>query len=1553
MQVVNAALQAELNKGQINPITLVDLYEFYPSDYVPHAVNGFEPASAIETFAAEAITWNGIAYMREAVSRGDIVRNMAEKTNSVSTTFSNISRYLATLAQSQAIEGLFLVIRCVAPSVTTDSLVLFVGRCDKPSDIDKKTFSLSARQDFGNINQELPPRLFTADDPEGRVPDDPLYEGIRLAAINGTFGLPVTKPSTSFFGRLFGKTKTSDETRQWSSFDNTPYGSVLPLIFGRCQMELIPILFADIGFFLIGVWVIGEGRVDTFANVTVRDDRLILATTESHFGDPGGTLTNATKTSGPISQGYLSKTAYVVLSMTGSEKETVDEAPPVTALVRGVRIPLPDSSGVFGTAAWSDNPVAIARFILTDPRLVGIDPGFMEDSVNYQTYLHCDESMIDDSNGELTLLPQADLAQAGVGIQRFRATGIIDAKFVRYHLLGEVIDPPEHELPPIDPFDPGDIPTTFAITRILRKRYTANFPLTERVRAVDVLYKVVNPTAKLFLRVNKKGRYEIRTEKPSDATMLRSATAVGATALPILDATPWKTGPDLLTGRILVGFGLTTSEVRNVSTADFSTSGNSVTLVTAVTGTITATRSGATLTGGSVTVQASGTVTIGGTITAGNTVTVTIDGIEVVYTISADDTTSTVAAIITQLINATPQLRRYIAATWLVGSPTIVTIKCKHGALNLDSALLKAHTAPIADPTAAPSLPAGSAGALAAGTYLLAYADVNANGKTALSPAAETVLTANRQINVSALALVGTSRNWYMSDAPGSVYLKFVVNGSGAAFSINALPLAGAAIPQDYNTTGEELIRIAMSFATNSQDVFPVWPASTLLILNDIYLPTVPNGHKYQVTTAGTTAATEPTWPTAAGGTVVNGGVTFTEIGSTVLQQAGLTRANIVKDSYKWPLGSRQSSVNQIKGNYRDANNDFALTPFKVNDPLHQAQVNKIYPLEADFSAVDNYHQMIRLANWLLAKNREGDWFNSLETGPAGLVLEEGDPICASDDSGGLVNVVTRIEELRIKPNHNVSIAQARKYSTLMFADEVGADTIPVPTTLRYTQTVDSIIEFIDSFPIRDEDGLVIGFYVAVSRDLATEGDWRGWTLWADYGDGYLQIAQGDIPAIMGTATTTLGTVTDPSVFDRVSTVEFTLKYGPPTGFTAPFTSVTESELLANPRRNLFRIGNEYVRAATITSLGGQSYRLSVFLRGRFGTNTTELTHSASEKVIFLDGSEVLVKIDPVRLGTAYNYKAVTVNQDVADATPVSFTWNGGTTKPLPPSGLRGERDSDDNLLILWNRQSRIAPGLRPFSDVPLAEEIEKYLVEIYDGATLERSMVAITGMNLPALMVGTDGTPAGTSKNSIEQLGPAFTGRTVQRIEATGNFYEAEMQSGPSPSFEISQFGFIAPNADWTNTALTNTAFDLLVNYSVSDLGGGVKRSQFLVYERGVLAGTYNYDGSAYLVKPRLRVLLQSGEFRVYLNWTSASSVPIHVTGIAPTPPYIVGVHCSGTNFAYLKEAIMTISPQPATVYSAAQATVDGLTPAGPTKIRVKQVSAILGPGGYSEANL
>lgn len=73
------------------------------------------------------------------------------------------------------------------------------------------------------------------------------------------------------------------------------------------------------------------------------------------------------------------------------------------------------------------------------------------------------------------------------------------------------------------------------------------------------------------------------------------------------------------------------------------------------------------------------------------------------------------------------------------------------------------------------------------------------------------------------------------------------------------------------------------------------WVASTAYALNDAARPTVRNGFVYQVTTAGTSAASEPTWPTTAGNTVTDGTVVWTCRVNYSLAQGSLVVGDFTK----------------------------------------------------------------------------------------------------------------------------------------------------------------------------------------------------------------------------------------------------------------------------------------------------------------------------------------------------------------------------------------------------------------------------------------------------------------------------------------------------------------------------------------------------------------------------------------------------------------------------------------------------------------------------------
>lgn len=92
--------------------------------------------------------------------------------------------------------------------------------------------------------------------------------------------------------------------------------------------------------------------------------------------------------------------------------------------------------------------------------------------------------------------------------------------------------------------------------------------------------------------------------------------------------------------------------------------------------------------------------------------------------------------------------------------------------------------------------------------------------------------------------------------------------------------------PQDFqlwfgsNTAGRQL-QTTTNPGTNNitltpTDILPQWTATTAYALGYMVEPATPNGFRYTVTVAGTSAASEPTWPTSGiGSTVVDGTVTW------------------------------------------------------------------------------------------------------------------------------------------------------------------------------------------------------------------------------------------------------------------------------------------------------------------------------------------------------------------------------------------------------------------------------------------------------------------------------------------------------------------------------------------------------------------------------------------------------------------------------------------------------------------------------------------------------
>lgn len=86
---------------------------------------------------------------------------------------------------------------------------------------------------------------------------------------------------------------------------------------------------------------------------------------------------------------------------------------------------------------------------------------------------------------------------------------------------------------------------------------------------------------------------------------------------------------------------------------------------------------------------------------------------------------------------------------------------------------------------------------------------------------------------------------------------------------------------------------------------YAVWIAGTVYALGAERIPTARNGHYYAVTTAGTSGATEPTWPTTSGATVTDGTVVWTEQGAAWAGVYDLNSA--ASEGWRWKAAKAAS----------------------------------------------------------------------------------------------------------------------------------------------------------------------------------------------------------------------------------------------------------------------------------------------------------------------------------------------------------------------------------------------------------------------------------------------------------------------------------------------------------------------------------------------------------------------------------------------------------------------------------------------------------------------
>lgn len=262
------------------------------------------------------------------------------------------------------------------------------------------------------------------------------------------------------------------------------------------------------------------------------------------------------------------------------------------------------------------------------------------------------------------------------------------------------------------------------------------------------------------------------------------------------------------------------------------------------------------------------------------------------------------------------------------------------------------------------------------------------------------------------------------------------------------------------------------------------------------------------------------------------------------------------------------------------------------------------------------------------------------------------------------------------------------------------------------------IVSLCDLPPLAAVDADQPGFYTA----LSAASPWPGGVLWrAADNVNYSVAATVNQAATAGIATSVLAASTA-DYPDSMNSVTVQLWRG-------SLASHNAEEVLAGANAAL--LGDEIIQFQSVTLLGNGAYQLRNLLRGRRGTEAAVSTHGLGERFLLL--SPETLHFVPLTLGDrglSQSYKAVTVGQNLAEATARSFTAGLRTLQPWAPAQLQGTRaaGTGSDFTLGWVRRARRDNGWHDAIDVPLDESSERYDLEIYDASNnLKRTVRDLT----------------------------------------------------------------------------------------------------------------------------------------------------------------------------------------------------------------------------------
>lgn len=390
----------------------------------------------------------------------------------------------------------------------------------------------------------------------------------------------------------------------------------------------------------------------------------------------------------------------------------------------------------------------------------------------------------------------------------------------------------------------------------------------------------------------------------------------------------------------------------------------------------------------------------------------------------------------------------------------------------------------------------------------------------------------------------------------------------------------------------------------------------------------------------------------------------------------------------------------EVAVRYRDTARNY-LADSQYDRRLNVATQNRV---TMDFQVGMTPTQARRLASVRLFDAWAGRKSRSWALSRKYARLVAGDVVTLPLDTGSRNVLITRIRD-----EGNRRVCGGRDDESAIFTQlSTGAAGAGQSTTVSVPSPTNLVL--LDVPLLRDSDD-DYGLYVAAAGALAS---WNGAALYksvdggATYADASVTLVTA---AAMGTTSTALGDFAGGNVFDELSSVDVALGSG-------VMASISAAEALQDVSDVL--IGNEIVACRTRTLVSTGNYRLSGFLRGRYGTGWAMNQHVIGERVVVLSTTALHnVALSAAEVGAQRFYKGVSFGSLLSLASPLSLTYTGERLKPRAPVALGGGRNAVGDIIGNWLRSARRTTTWQDAIDVPLDESAEQYRVRVFAGAAL------------------------------------------------------------------------------------------------------------------------------------------------------------------------------------------------------------------------------------------